>query len=347
MFAFLLLAGLPFLLSLAFSVPDFSGEEEDPEPEPEPNSDVTELAIGSTASLISLLDASAITVMEEAFATDEILSVGLSVDAAEVEAAALDNFTDAELSFEQGTPEEDTLGIEEDGGNEDFVLGLAADDLILGSDNSANEDRIDGGEGDDILVGRGGADVIRGGDGNDIISGGLWADILTGRNGSDLIFGGNGADTIYDNGDEVSETAPNSDTIIAGNGADLVRVSDGTNLVSLGAGADLLKVFSDQTDADTSAIVTDFEPGKDAIQLYVDVGTFTNQDEYDVMVTDVILETVTTDIGTGTLVTPVVNDPALAATLEGNSVPYAFLLGISPEQLEGGDVFVAIRTPKV
>ncbi|MCB5184520.1 hypothetical protein LG201_04815 [Methylobacillus gramineus] len=102
----------------------------------------------------------------------------------------------------------------------DYLRGLAGDDVI---DTYDGNDILDGGDGDDTLgvsFGNSGRKVFFGGEGNDTITDGAQNGLLIGGKGNDLLTTGSGKDIISFN---------------LGDGQDLVNVSTGLdNTLSLG-----------------------------------------------------------------------------------------------------------------
>lgn len=125
----------------------------------------------------------------------------------------------------------------------DTLTGGNSSDIILAGDGN---DILSGGKGNDFLSGGNGADTIDGGTGADILDGGDGADVLDGGAGNDTLFGGSGADSLF-----------------GGGGADFLVGGAGNDTISTGAGKDTI-IFTAGSGSDT---VTDFQPGKDVIDL--------------------------------------------------------------------------------
>ncbi|WP_197485225.1 MULTISPECIES: tandem-95 repeat protein [unclassified Vibrio] len=113
------------------------------------------------------------------------------------------------------------------------------------SDDSHKDDVLYGGADDDILFGQGGNDILTGGSGDDLLLGGAGDDILDGGLGEDIMTGGSGADTfVWTQAD--LRVFNETDTIID------FSIEDGDKL-------DLSEVFSDVSDADLDALLTQLE----------------------------------------------------------------------------------------
>lgn len=145
---------------------------------------------------------------------------------------------------------------------------------VLGVRHHDNE--IWGRGGDDALWGGTGKNTILGGGGSDRIYGDGGKDVLIGGKGGDLIFGGGKADKLRGGaGKDVLEGDVGKDHVSGGGGADklisLLATGDGDTL-SGGGGADRFE-FADirphafLSNAKTSAVITDFQPGRDVIDL--------------------------------------------------------------------------------
>ena len=183
------------------------------------------------------------------------------------------------------------------GGN-DFLYGREGNDNLYGGEGN---DLLHGNQGDDFLDGGAGDDWIHGGQGNDSILGNDGNDVLFGDLGNDLIFGGNGDDFLNGNqGDDSLDGGAGTDTLHGGQGNDILIGGSGNDflygdkgddtLVGVdtrsatpgqgeidfltgGEGSDLF-VLGDSTrvyyDGDSNggyAILTDFNPAQDRIQL--------------------------------------------------------------------------------
>lgn len=99
-----------------------------------------------------------------------------------------------------------------------------------------------GGRGIDILVGSGGEDRLNGGQGADLLTADGGHDVLIGGQGIDLLFGGDG-----------------NDLLVGGQGADVLSGGDGRDGFAFGKSGG-------------AAVVTDFDPSRDRIELYDGIG---------------------------------------------------------------------------
>lgn len=109
------------------------------------------------------------------------------------------------------------------------ITGTSKDDILIGGDD---RDSLDGGKGNDLLVGNGGSDQLAGGEGNDILIG-----LNSNLDFSD--FGGGGIDTLA-----------------GGIGLDEFWLGDSKGVY-----------YDDAADEDY-AIIKDFNPSEDIIQLH-------------------------------------------------------------------------------
>lgn len=140
------------------------------------------------------------------------------------------------------------------GGN-DLLRGGKGDDVLtggLGNDRlvgGAGRDRLDGGDGDDLLIGRGGGDRLVGGLGNDTLRGGAGHDLLAGYFGTNTLEGGKGRDRF--------------------------RGGDGDDTMTGGAHADR---FASRVQDWGDDVITDFDAGRDVIDLGDTVSDFTQLD---------------------------------------------------------------------
>lgn len=291
---------------------------------------------------LDLQDEATITELEEAFVNDPTLAQGSDIP----EEDLLIPYEDTDWSSNNGTDGDDFIAFPEDlgAGEADPIFGNGGDDVLLGSNTDETYDVLFGDEGDDTIFGRGGFDQIFGGDGDDTLSGGDGGDLIVAGNGSDVVYGGAGDDTIYD-GDNITDNdgatsdADSYDVIIAGDGDDGVIIEDGINLVSLGDGSDHLMVHGESGET-VGAVVTDFDPNEDALLIGaysedIDLPTGTSGIALDYSLTEI-----ETSLGTGTFVQPVVDADDLEHTTGG----YAFLLGVSPEQLQDAEIQVILTS---
>lgn len=168
-------------------------------------------------------------------------------------------------------------------GNEgaDTVLGDEGNDELYGDqgDDSlsggSGHDLLHGGEGDDSLSGDDGNDLLFGAEGDDDLFGGAGDDYLLGGFGEDQMDGGDGNDTLdgtFTAGD--SSFGPydedSADTLAGGDGDDHLFLGEGDTGIG-GNGADLFESGA-YIESDTeAAVVTDFNPNEDQIQVSVDL----------------------------------------------------------------------------
>ena len=155
------------------------------------------------------------------------------------------------------------------GSGNDFVAGNPGDDIVSGENG---DDTVSGGSGNDFVAGNAGNDSVLGDAGDDEITGNDGNDTLIGETGDDTLIGGADSDLISGNiGDDlligVNNTDPDSDfgtgeqdTLTGGAGSDTFILAD-TNSIFYDDGDS----FS-AGDADF-ALITDFNPGNDIIQL--------------------------------------------------------------------------------
>ena len=221
-------------------------------------------------------------------------------------------------------------------------FGGAGDDVLFGADH---DQVLFGDEGDDVIFAEGGADQTFGEDGADTLVGGDGGDLLVGGQGADVIYGGDGADTIHTAHVYPIEDAPNTfDVASAGAGDDVVYVSQGSALIALGDGDDDVLIYSeyDIADNDPVAIISDFESGEDQIVIGVHAPDFTLPDGASSFEIDYSLTQIDTADGPATLVIPAVDDEDLLASFVGANIGHAVLLGVTPDQVQDGDVRVLV-----
>lgn len=162
-------------------------------------------------------------------------------------------------------------------------VGTPGDDLILGTDGP---DRIFGGEGNDTLLGGAGDDAIFGGPGNDRIFGGPGNDLLRGGAGDDFLYALSGQDTLFgDTGNDflLALDGPDQpgqpDQLFGGFGDDILVGDDGDTMEG-GAGADIFVVVS-WTGDEAPVVIRDFVPGRDALEIALDVDGHPEPEEDD------------------------------------------------------------------
>ncbi|MEG4067792.1 cadherin-like domain-containing protein, partial [Microcoleus sp. Pol11C2] len=161
---------------------------------------------------------------------------------------------------------------------DDSVMGGAGDDTVLGgagSDNCAGDDgddSVSGGIGDDTVMGGDGSDNCAGDDGDDSVMGGAGDDSVMGGAGNDTLVTGDGNDTADggDGDDSVSGGGNGDDTLMGGNGNDTLMGGTGNHTCVGGAGDDVF-VIGRPTTASGSAVITDYEDGKDKFVLVGDL----------------------------------------------------------------------------
>jgi RTX calcium-binding nonapeptide repeat (4 copies)/PAP2 superfamily len=122
----------------------------------------------------------------------------------------------------------------------DFLEGTSGPDTINGLDGN---DIIYAKSGDDLIQGDRGKDKICGDSGNDTMFGGPDDDIMWGGKGNDQMSGDSGNDTLYG--------GAGSDTMSGGEGNDIFAIGKGNGGPTVA----------------TADYITDFEKGKDKIQL--------------------------------------------------------------------------------
>ncbi|MEO1197806.1 MAG: carbohydrate-binding domain-containing protein [Pseudomonadota bacterium] len=98
-------------------------------------------------------------------------------------------------------------------------------------------------------------DVLSGGGGNDTLHGNDGYDVLAGGNDDDVVEGGKGNDTLSGDAGE--------DTLDGGDGDDWIAGGEGDDTLTGGDGEDFFQVSFDSGDD----IITDYEPGEDALYL--------------------------------------------------------------------------------
>ncbi len=109
-----------------------------------------------------------------------------------------------------------------------------------------------------------GDDRVLGGFGDDTISGGMGRDLIEGGGGADTLYGGDGADVI----DGYDLDNPKSDVLFGGNGDDRLILDDG-DIATGGHGQDVFDI-EEFARGDAIVRITDFEPGRDQIEIGVE-----------------------------------------------------------------------------
>jgi predicted outer membrane repeat protein len=134
----------------------------------------------------------------------------------------------------------------------DIRYGTYSNDSIVGKDGDSYLIGLDR---DDTLMGNGGNDYLDGGANNDILFGGVGNDTLVGGNGINYIVGGDG-----------------NDIFSGGYGQDLMEGGNGADKYILG---DENRIFYTDHGWYDRAIIKDFQPGQDTIQLKGKVSDYT------------------------------------------------------------------------
>jgi Ca2+-binding RTX toxin-like protein len=144
------------------------------------------------------------------------------------------------------------------------LLGDSSNDTLdLRGVTLAGNIVIDGAYGDDRLVGGITGDVLRGGSGNDLLVGGAGQDALDGGKGNDLLLGSQGLPS----GRELFVGGTGNDRIaLAYNDHSAVDIRGGS-LSGKDGSADLITLVGTRGALAFSAMVLDFEVGKDRIDL--------------------------------------------------------------------------------
>jgi Ca2+-binding RTX toxin-like protein len=162
----------------------------------------------------------------------------------------------------------------------DLMDGGTGDDAITGG---PGDDTIEGGDGTDVLVGGAGDDVISGGAQGDLLFGGEGDDLLEGEDGDDYLQGGFGADTLSGGAgnDQLDGTFAAGDSIFGPHdedAGDSLDGGDGDDTLVIGAddvatggeGADTFVSDSFLEIAEIAGHVSDFDPGRDVIEVMFD-----------------------------------------------------------------------------
>ena len=134
------------------------------------------------------------------------------------------------------------------------VLGTNSADSILGTKRNSY---LFGLEGDDTLDGQDGSDYLDGGKNNDVLYGGLGNDTLIGGGQNNTLFGQAG-----------------NDVFIGGDGQDIIEGGSGKDRFVIG---DENKVHYTNQNWYDHAIIKDFEPQEDTIQLKGSASDYTIQ----------------------------------------------------------------------
>jgi Ca2+-binding RTX toxin-like protein len=229
----------------------------------------------------------------------------------------------------------------------DFIRGGAGDDVIYGEEGV---DRIISDSGNDYVDGGSGADVIRGSAGTDTILGGInvelddqgrpvgnggAADELSGEDADDLLVAWGGGSTLNGGLNDEDEPAnlTNNDTLVAVTGENFMenRTGDNTNI-------GLANMQDSQV---TRAIVIDFDLDDDRLVLTVDhTSTAAIPAGYSPDFTTTFRAGVSTEQGEGTFVEVRWDNPYGAPGETESESAGAFLVGYTPDQLNGSTGFL-------
>lgn len=239
----------------------------------------------------------------------------------------------------EGTDGNDIIDAGED---VEVSFGQGGDDVLLG----ANHDQVlFGGDGDDVLFGEGGGDQIFGDSGTNTLFGGDGGDLIVSESGTDAVYGGAGDDAIFSNFN--GDTVPGEFGIVSGGeGNDGIQVQAGTVLIELGAGTDDVMVRADELldDQNTLAIITDFDPAEDQLLLEVLSPDFAMEAGVNGIPLEFEATLIDTSLGPATLVVPAASSQAQADAIGAASVGHAVLIGVTPEDLDAGNVFVVLSS---
>jgi Ca2+-binding RTX toxin-like protein len=161
-------------------------------------------------------------------------------------------------------------------GDCDYVVGGEGNDSVFGG---KGHDRIQGNEGNDFIQGNKNEDILAGNDGSDTIHGGLDDDSLTGGSGNDLVSGDRGNDTLIgvdpDNIPcDIDEICPpfrpgelERDTLVGGEGRDLFVLGDAQSVYYDDSNVVFIIAPPPDQPPPSYALIADFKPGEDTIQL--------------------------------------------------------------------------------
>lgn len=242
--------------------------------------EVIQITIVGNSAVVTVVDTSEDSAaLDAASGDDQVEGSEGSDDLSDAIATEATVETEAEATTEAEAQtivaEEDTLSLDdyiEGTGYGDYLKGYSGDDTILGGNGddtlagSQGNDDLSGDKGDDSLNGGQGDDRLNGGSGDDTIIGWTGNDYLKGAAGNDLVDGGKGDDTLAG--------SQGDDTLYGGDGADEINGGKDDDYISGGAGADTVTgwsgadIFAFATDEiDEGDTITDFQPGKDAIEL--------------------------------------------------------------------------------
>ena len=180
-----------------------------------------------------------------------------------------------------GSPLDDVLS---GGAASDALFGDEGDDMIFGGDGNDEmvgdtghdtmfggdgTDYLRAGDGNDSVDGDDGRDVMFGGDGNDTLSGGADDDVIQGGSGTDVRMGGAGNDVLDGTFGQNGQDTDASDILIGGEGDDIIKLG-AADMAMGGEGAD---TFISGGYADNAAMISDFDPSEDVIEIIYDPDT--------------------------------------------------------------------------
>ncbi|BAY23771.1 type I secretion target repeat protein [Calothrix sp. NIES-2100] len=146
-----------------------------------------------------------------------------------------------------------------------IINGNEGDNFLRGT---IYNDHIKGFGGSDVLIGNLGQDSLDGGDGNDQLYGGAGKDTLIGGSGRDTLTGGLGDDILI--GVNVADDQPGQlerDTLIGGAGKDTFVLGDRDKVYYDDSQVRFIVAPPPTEPPPSYALIADFEPGKDVIQL--------------------------------------------------------------------------------
>ena len=145
----------------------------------------------------------------------------------------------------------------------DMTFNNDLSDIVYGSNG---HDNIVGKNVDSYLVGLNGHDTLRGHEGNDYLDGGM---------NDDSLFGGIGKDTLIGGGSENYLVGGNGDDVfVGGNGQDLIRGGGGSDLYIIG---DENQIYYNERPWYDHAIIEDFQPAQDTIQLFGEASDYSTR----------------------------------------------------------------------
>jgi hypothetical protein len=143
---------------------------------------------------------------------------------------------------------------------DDVIIARGGNNVILGNGGG---DRLNGNQGNDSIEGGDGDDVINGGKDDDTIDGGAGSNFLVGDLGNDSLIGNDAQDILT--GASVtagSFGAGELDTLAGGGAADIFVLGDNGRAYYTTSNDDII-----DPGLDDFALITDFSPGEDALQV--------------------------------------------------------------------------------